>query len=1075
MEIKSHNKDKGDESDSTIKKVSTEYKLILSNFRCYPSKTYIIKSNTIILVKGSSGKGKSTIFQAIYWILYGKMKHVEPNADYKGEIFAELQMPDIIIRRQKKPEMVKVTFKMKLPSDEINLNSDGTTSDFRWVTQDGQVAEATIIKYFGLKDVWNSTSYLLQGERNLMLQSSNASKMELLHNLAFNDEDPEVKVAMIQEEYSREQFNLHSLESHNQLSLQTFNNENQRYQSNSSFPPPNVSNILTSQQIQDSNSTINSLLSSVNEYTMIFHSFGSQFSVVMSSRKQVQDLSLFLSSLVDPGFNMMILSKEILDLRTKIELIKISNMKRVEIDKIETELSRLDKELGTIILSIIDIITKMRITMDLAKPGFIDRLDKYFPVKYTQSDLVTSMSRMEMRRSEIDKCKRLSVEYDRTAITHLMTSINLSISNQEKLRDQIREKERIERDRIQTRERIRQIQNLKEQRNRDRIAQIEEIKREISNSVSMVEEKNLCILSLEAERENISKTTKISLEKLENELKSIPPLLNQQERERDLSIIRGKIVTFQSMIDEISRRMKVLRCPDCKVILRYTTDGLIKDGNEPPEDTRMEKQAEIDRLQKDLLKIENEMGISESNKVKISEIEWRRREVIFAMESKIKDVDTRIQNNNVYIRRLEISISDKKKRLTELISSNTDPIIDENGNKKEKERGDENKNEDTTLPLTPLPQPMSDVELNRLRESLGALQRINFVDESSTTPETISLNIRYYELRSSFLLCQNRIEEHRRDCERLRMDLKFDILDVQKIQELQKMIEEKEKQKGLQAEYEMKKQASVISRDSISSILRDQVQQLHHIMEPFVNKHIKKEGNKEGKKEGNKEKDGRVEITSDMELNFQSLIRREIESMNSQISELRHKLLLSNMTNNLFIVYNISHEASKKAQASRDRILDLAELKQKAIDVSYRILQETVDTLNELLMKIGNSLFDDPIIITLRLSKELKSTSKVKQIVNILIQYKNAEYENVSQLSGGEGDRVSLALTIALFQLSSSPFLILDESFAALDATSKEACIATIRGHTEGKTVLIVNHEATDGYYDHVIDVEEGN
>ncbi len=51
-------------------------------------------------------------------------------------------------------------------------------------------------------------------------------------------------------------------------------------------------------------------------------------------------------------------------------------------------------------------------------------------------------------------------------------------------------------------------------------------------------------------------------------------------------------------------------------------------------------------------------------------------------------------------------------------------------------------------------------------------------------------------------------------------------------------------------------------------------------------------------------------------------------------------------------------------------------------------------------------------------------------------------------MSGGEGDRASLALTLALNRLSSCPLLMLDESIASLDLNMKEAAIRTIRENT---------------------------
>ena len=75
-------------------------------------------------------------------------------------------------------------------------------------------------------------------------------------------------------------------------------------------------------------------------------------------------------------------------------------------------------------------------------------------------------------------------------------------------------------------------------------------------------------------------------------------------------------------------------------------------------------------------------------------------------------------------------------------------------------------------------------------------------------------------------------------------------------------------------------------------------------------------------------------------------------------------------------------------------------------------------------------------------------------------------------MSGGEGDRASLALTLALNRLSSCPILMLDESLASLDLTMKEAAIRTIRENTN-TTVLVIMHDGIEGIYDATISIDE--
>ena len=74
------------------------------------------------------------------------------------------------------------------------------------------------------------------------------------------------------------------------------------------------------------------------------------------------------------------------------------------------------------------------------------------------------------------------------------------------------------------------------------------------------------------------------------------------------------------------------------------------------------------------------------------------------------------------------------------------------------------------------------------------------------------------------------------------------------------------------------------------------------------------------------------------------------------------------------------------------------------------------------------------------------------------------------QLSGGERDRISLAITLALAKLNSCPLLLLDECMASLDANLKEASLKCLRHTLCGtKTIVVINHEGTEGHYDNVV------
>ncbi len=174
----------------------------------------------------------------------------------------------------------------------------------------------------------------------------------------------------------------------------------------------------------------------------------------------------------------------------------------------------------------------------------------------------------------------------------------------------------------------------------------------------------------------------------------------------------------------------------------------------------------------------------------------------------------------------------------------------------------------------------------------------------------------------------------------------------------------------------------------------------------------------------------------------------------------------------------LSHQ--KELETSRQEVINLNEdltalqrLKQNAIETECKQLQDTVDTINSSLGDILPLFFNEPITVMFQLYKVLKTKKELKPGLNISIKYKGVEYDNINQLSGGEGDRISLGLVLALNSVSNSPIVLLDECISSLDGAVKESCIDAMKSliKTLGKTIICVDHEGVEGIYDQTITV----
>ena len=160
----------------------------------------------------------------------------------------------------------------------------------------------------------------------------------------------------------------------------------------------------------------------------------------------------------------------------------------------------------------------------------------------------------------------------------------------------------------------------------------------------------------------------------------------------------------------------------------------------------------------------------------------------------------------------------------------------------------------------------------------------------------------------------------------------------------------------------------------------------------------------------------------------------------------------------------------EKVLQQNNDLISLQRLKQNAIIVECKQLQDTVDNINLTMEDVLPLFFDEPINMMLQLYKVLKTNKQLKPGLNISIKYKGVEYDNINQLSGGEGDRISLALILSLNQVSNSPIILLDECISSLDGSLKESCVMAMK-KMEGKTIICVDHEGVEGFYDNVIHV----
>src|SRR3990167_2917880 len=215
----------------------------------------------------------------------------------------------------------------------------------------------------------------------------------------------------------------------------------------------------------------------------------------------------------------------------------------------------------------------------------------------------------------------------------------------------------------------------------------------------------------------------------------------------------------------------------------------------------------------------------------------------------------------------------------------------------------------------------------------------------------------------------------------------------------------------------------------------------------------------------------------------------QIASLLIQISEFENMIKNVDYDDKRETISNLTSQVNRyhtvlKLQQERDHLVPIREellslqkgvstlgrLKQVMIDAEYTSYERVSGILNIHLEDIIQSLFIEPIAVKLSMFKTLKTKDRIKPSVNLVVFFDGMEIEP-RDLSWGQKERLSLALTIALTKLNSSPLVLMDEPLATLSETDKERAVKTMvdYGKEPNKIFLCVAHVSVTGWYDQVV------
>jgi ABC-type dipeptide/oligopeptide/nickel transport system ATPase subunit/Holliday junction resolvase len=201
-------------------------------------------------------------------------------------------------------------------------------------------------------------------------------------------------------------------------------------------------------------------------------------------------------------------------------------------------------------------------------------------------------------------------------------------------------------------------------------------------------------------------------------------------------------------------------------------------------------------------------------------------------------------------------------------------------------------------------------------------------------------------------------------------------------------------------------------------------------------------------------------------------VSENLTHIDSTITNLHTKLINHNKAKVIIDMHNEVTLQREELVLLSKKIEALNQLKNYSIDIECKILQSVVDNINSCLFDVCVSLFDD-LKMELSLFKTLKGGKNItKPYVNFNIYYKSGIFDSVNELSGGEKDRVSLAVTLSLNKLAPCKLMMFDEVTAGIGTELKNTVVKTVREHFSG-TALYISYDGIEGIYDYIIDVDE--
>ena len=131
------------------------------------------------------------------------------------------------------------------------------------------------------------------------------------------------------------------------------------------------------------------------------------------------------------------------------------------------------------------------------------------------------------------------------------------------------------------------------------------------------------------------------------------------------------------------------------------------------------------------------------------------------------------------------------------------------------------------------------------------------------------------------------------------------------------------------------------------------------------------------------------------------------------------------------------------------------------------VIMYTLESINALVKKYIDGFFENYNI-------KLSFFVNDKDCIDIHLEYDQANPADLSILSGGEYDRIVLAIVLAFAEFYKLPILLLDEILSSLDLHTLQYVMSHIhKCWPDNQAIIYVGHQMISGNFDHLIELDE--